>query len=1101
YTQCADDVVRRRFIDAVLDGADAGVARMAFTVRGDFFDDVLGTRRLADALQGGILTLGPMSRDELRSCIEGPAGRVGLSFESGLVERLLDDVEGGAGSLPLLAFVLVQLWEHRHGDTLVHDAYDRIGGLQGALAQRAEAEFAKFAAPEQAAVRSVILELVRIGPGTVDAGRRATRDEIGDEAWRVVLALADARLLVTSLDDATDAETVEVAHEALIRNWGRLRTWLDEDREFLLWRQRLHHAIEEHARPGAGGDAALLRGGLLEEAQRWCALKPDRLSDGDLAFVATSARHARAARARRYGSVAGLAVLALGIALVSFLLVRASAERRRAFEARILDSAVAAADPAIAALLIAELDGGREPRSGASMARRVADRAIPLAILDRGVQTWLTTAAIAPGGERVLAGYADGAVLLWPADGRGLPVQQARFADPVFHVTFDESGIYWLAYSDAGELRTGRTDQSDEMTVADTAAPGDLMFAGFAGSAGIVTVAGDGTIRAWQPGAHTAPRIVAVASAPVVAAQVASDGSRIAVATPSVIEVWSMDGAGPLVLTGLTGRITSMAFDSTQTHLLTGDWAGTVRLWNVADGNSDTVRISDAAIWSVGFHPRSDLVLSAGRSGGTCVTSPSSDDVDRHACVFAGASSRSAVFSADGRAVALTTDSAAALWNPFTNDRPIHLTGHTDVVVIVQFSADDSRLITGSLDGTVRVWRGLQDERERTVHDPAIFRAPGQPNSPFWAAALDAAGETLGLAAASGVAWVWRPGSADAIALRGHHEDVLAIALDAAGQRVATGSWDATARVWDPADGRELAVLTGHDGPVRAVGFSPVQDALVTASEGGTVRLASGTGYGTSIELYRHGAGVRDIAVFPDGSAVATASMDRTAAVIPVGGTEEPIVLHHRAAVRSVDVSADGSLVVTASDDGTAIVWNAAGGDTLFALRHDGAVVDARFDRAGTRVVTASADRTARVWELGRGGEQSVLHGHDRELRGARFSEDGRFVVTFSIDSTALVHAPAESSAPIRITGHNGAIRDGFFLPGNEHVVTVSEDGSVRSWHIGWRLLHERLASATSACLPAEVRASVLGEPAQTARTRFDRCERANQRAMGDTTP
>jgi hypothetical protein len=234
YTICDNTEVRTAFIDALLDAAGDRVS-VLFTVRGDYFDEVLEHRRLADQLQDGLVNIGPMTADELRSCIEGPAHKVGLSFEEGLVDTILADVAGEAGGLPLLEFVLTELWERRRGTWLVTQAYAAIGGLRGAIADRAEDVLASFGPDslERDLVKRVMLELVSVGAGG-ETRRRATRAEIGEDAWRVVPALADARLLVTSHDDATGDETAEVAHEALIRHWDRLRAWLDEDREFLL---------------------------------------------------------------------------------------------------------------------------------------------------------------------------------------------------------------------------------------------------------------------------------------------------------------------------------------------------------------------------------------------------------------------------------------------------------------------------------------------------------------------------------------------------------------------------------------------------------------------------------------------------------------------------------------------------------------------------------------------------------------------------------------------------------------------------------------------------------------------------------------------------
>ena len=209
-----------------------------------------------------------MTREELAQAIEKPANKVGLTFEPGLVERLLDDVGQEPGNLPLLEFALTNLWERRQGGQLLHQAYDDMGRVQGAVAQQAEELYQKLVPLEQQAAVRVFLELVQTGENTEDTRRRAALQEMGEETRDLVKKLADARLVVTGRDEATGQETVEVAHEALIQHWHRLQGWLNADREFLLWRQRLRHDLEDWQRTGRD-EGALLRGASLAEAERW----------------------------------------------------------------------------------------------------------------------------------------------------------------------------------------------------------------------------------------------------------------------------------------------------------------------------------------------------------------------------------------------------------------------------------------------------------------------------------------------------------------------------------------------------------------------------------------------------------------------------------------------------------------------------------------------------------------------------------------------------------------------------------------------------------------------------------------------------------------
>ena len=226
--------------------------------------------RFLTVLQGGQINLGPMNRDELTLAITKPAEMVGLKFETGLVKRILDDAGDEPGNLPLLEFVLKQLWDHRNRGQLLHDVYDNMGRLQGAVARKADELFAKLSPLEQQAVQRIFLQLATPAEEGDYTRRRASFTEIGEPSIPVLKRLTDERLLVTSPGTTGGEETVELSHEALIRNWDKLKGWLNEDREFLLWRRRFSEFLRvwrEDSQKEKGG--TLLSGTFLVEAEKW----------------------------------------------------------------------------------------------------------------------------------------------------------------------------------------------------------------------------------------------------------------------------------------------------------------------------------------------------------------------------------------------------------------------------------------------------------------------------------------------------------------------------------------------------------------------------------------------------------------------------------------------------------------------------------------------------------------------------------------------------------------------------------------------------------------------------------------------------------------
>lgn len=329
YTSVEDEKLRRRFTDDLLSVMAMPQLCVIITLRGDFFGHVLAYRPLADRLQNGIVNLGPMNREELKSTILKPANEVNLSFEPGLVERVLNDVEGEPGNLPLLEFALTELWTRRQRGSMSNAAYDDIGGVGGAIARRAEEEFARFTSEKQVLTQRVFTRLVRVAQpeeGVDDTSRRVILDELfsnqesehGKEVKLVIKALTDARLLVSSREAATGKVTVELAHEALIRKWARLRNWINENRDGLRILARLTSAAEQWQANGKN-PSFLFRGPHLAEARVWAGKNRDKLSDDEISFLRQSTRNHLTTRA---SIAAGICLVTLTIIIAVFLVGR-----------------------------------------------------------------------------------------------------------------------------------------------------------------------------------------------------------------------------------------------------------------------------------------------------------------------------------------------------------------------------------------------------------------------------------------------------------------------------------------------------------------------------------------------------------------------------------------------------------------------------------------------------------------------------------------------------------------------------------------------------------------------------------------------------------
>ena len=280
FTACRDAAERTAFMDALLHDDDRFLAVLA--LRADFYGACSDHPRLARRLGENHVLVGTMRPDEIARAIEGPATVTGLSVEPELVSRLVEDTAGQTGGLPLLSTTLLELWQRRSGDRLTVAAYDRTGGVRGAVARLAETAYERLSPSEAATARNILVRLAGEGEAEVAVRRQVPLAELdldrSESARRVLDVLTENRLLTVG------GETVEVSHEALLREWPRLRGWLEHDAEA----RRLHRHITLAARDWemGGRDAGeLYRGARLASALDLAAERRDLLNELESEFI------------------------------------------------------------------------------------------------------------------------------------------------------------------------------------------------------------------------------------------------------------------------------------------------------------------------------------------------------------------------------------------------------------------------------------------------------------------------------------------------------------------------------------------------------------------------------------------------------------------------------------------------------------------------------------------------------------------------------------------------------------------------------------------------------------------------------------------------
>jgi len=306
FTLCKDSAERKSFIENLLSLADDdGSARVVITLRADFYHHCAEYEGLRLSLEKHQAYIGAMTVDELRQAITAPAEKNGWNFEPALVDLILQDVGSEPGALPLLSHALLETWKRRQGRTLTLKGYAEAGGVKKAIAQTAESVYDKLTPDEQTIARGIFLRLTELGEGVQDTRRRVKLDELGtqDLVGKVLKTLTDARLVTTEEDSA------EVAHEALIREWGTLRKWLDEDREGLRLHRHLTESAQEWKRRGKEY-SELYRGARLVQLQDWMKEHGEGLSSLEREFVRAS-RTVQKRELMSWSAIAGAGVALL----------------------------------------------------------------------------------------------------------------------------------------------------------------------------------------------------------------------------------------------------------------------------------------------------------------------------------------------------------------------------------------------------------------------------------------------------------------------------------------------------------------------------------------------------------------------------------------------------------------------------------------------------------------------------------------------------------------------------------------------------------------------------------------------------------------------
>ena len=416
FATCHDESERSAFVDALLSCARDSNRRalVLVAVRADFYGRCAVYPELSRLIGANHVLVGPMRRDELRRAIEMPARRAGLRVESDLADALIADVEGEPGALPLLSTALLELWQRRDGRRLRLSAYEQLGGVRSAIARLAETTYTALEPGRQEVARQILLRLAGHGEGESVVRRRVQLAELEvehDERVAEVLSVLAAERLVTIGEGE-----VEVAHEALLREWPRLSGWLEEDAEGRRLQLHLGAAARDWVADGRD-PGELYRGARLASALEWSVSHGHELNTRERAFLdesrAASDRSHRRLRTVLAG-VAALLVLAVIAGLVALDQRGTARDEALAADAQRLGAQALTEDDLDRSLLLARqgvaLDDSAQTR-GNLLAALLGSPAA-LGIL-RGDDEPITTIALSPDERTLAAGTNSNKVFLF----------------------------------------------------------------------------------------------------------------------------------------------------------------------------------------------------------------------------------------------------------------------------------------------------------------------------------------------------------------------------------------------------------------------------------------------------------------------------------------------------------------------------------------------------------------------------------------------------------------------------------------------------------------------------------------------------------------
>lgn len=1050
FTLVEDEGVRGRFLEnlvtAVLD-SDSRL-RLIITLRADFIDQPLQYLDFGELLRQRLMLLLPLSVEQLTQVITKPIEQLGMQMTPDLVATIINDVGDQPGTLPLLQYALTELFEERQGVTLTLEAYKATGGVTGALAHRADQLYNDLDDAQQEATRQLFLRLITLGEGVEDTRRRVLLTELESLGAQddIIQTFGRYRLLTFDHDPETRSPTVEVAHEALLREWPRLRQWLREVRDDVRRQRQLAEATRLWDENGRD-DSYLLHGSRLHTFAAWVETSSVKLTQDEDAYLQASISASEARRAaeearrqreletvqklareqtkraeeqakaatslrRRAVWLAGALAVAAVLAIVATLFGRdATLSEREAVESYSLSLAANArqaldADDQPLALLLA-------------LAANSVDQPPPIA------QQTLVDIAYAPGVNRQF---------MHDSPINGLAVR----ADGRFLITGSDDGLVLLWDADSGAVVQRLEGHSAAVHSVAFSPDGTEALSG----------ANDDTIIHWDLQSGTMIQTLVGHRGDVSSIHFTPDGqyavsSEDTAAAPSDLIVWEL-ATGQMVrrfggtAEGNSEGTLDMALSRDGRYALTGQYS-------YADTNPQPT-----LLWDV-------------------TTGQSVQAFTAHSLTVSGVA-----LGPDGRsALAGSEDGFLYQWNLESGEQHQRLAGHEGPVIAVAYNADGRHALSSSLDRTMIWWDLESGEMIRRF----LYTGVGELRTLHF---LDD-GHAI-TASTDGTVQVWDLSSnwqlerwgADG---NGHQPLTpnlenrgMALAISPDGRFAASGGNfpDHDLILWEYESGEMLHKLSGHEGSIYAVTFSPDSTQVLTASQDGTLILWNVETGEMIRQLEGHRGLVNGVDMSEDGRTAVSASLS---GAIGVWDLQTGQLLHriygHFDGRGAYDVTflPGDQYAISSSWDGSLVIYDVMAGEQVERLTGVDDDAGGHFPSDGDQgvhgislhpnngtLLSAGRDDALLLWDVQNGRSLRRLLGHAGEVVDVAFSPDGRTAVSTAVNDFIIVWDVA-SGTPLRRLPINNRMDSSFrptlaIHPDGQTFLSSEPDGTLIKWQL-----------------------------------------------------